>query len=343
MKKVVFFLALVFSGVVAFAQNVPVISNTNLPQTVEEAGTIQQINLAALVSGTGTSTVTYAISLNPTQGTATIDETSGLVTYVHSGAHVGTDSFNWTVTTSDGSASGSVAITVTLANDAPVITAAPITVDEGKRITQAITSSDEENNPVEFEIVLQPTDGTLIINSNNEIVYTHNGNDCESCLTDTFSIRVKEQSGSVTSPRTGNTATYTVNVTQVNDAPTAGALTINLIEGATATANIEASDSDTSANSLSYSVVTQPLYGTLTISSLGEISYVHDGSESTQDSFEYQISDGALSNKYTVPVLITPANDAPVGAADTYFVLGTNPITINANVGVLSNDTDAEN
>ena len=79
MKKVVFFLALVLSGFVAFAQNVPVISNTNLAQTVTEAGTIQEINLAALVSGTGTSTVSYAISLNPTQGTATINASTGMV------------------------------------------------------------------------------------------------------------------------------------------------------------------------------------------------------------------------------------------------------------------------
>ena len=50
-------------------------------------------------------------------------------------------------------------------------------------------------------------------------------------------------------------------------------------------------------------------------------TYVHDGTETTTDSFTYQVNDGACdSNVTTVTITINPINDCPVVLDDTYTV-----------------------
>src|SRR5438094_10248383 len=72
-------------------------------------------------------------------------------------------------------------------------------------------------------------------------------------------------------------------------------------------------------------------------------TYVHDGSETTTDTFTYKANDGSLdSNVATVTITINPVNDAPVAVNDAYNVNEGGTLTVTA-PGVLGNDTDAEN
>ncbi|TKB32486.1 MAG: hypothetical protein E8D51_10165, partial [Nitrospira sp.] len=75
-------------------------------------------------------------------------------------------------------------------------------------------------------------------------------------------------------------------------------------------------DTDTPQVDLSSALVNGPLHGTLTVNADGSFTYVHNGSETTTDSFTYRVSDGInFSNLATVSLTITPTNDAPVIAA----------------------------
>ena len=48
---------------------------------------------------------------------------------------------------------------------------------------------------------------------------------------------------------------------------------------------------------------------------------MHDGTETTTDSFTYQVNDGACdSNVTTVTITINPINDCPVVLDDAYTV-----------------------
>ena len=51
-----------------------------------------------------------------------------------------------------------------------------------------------------------------------------------------------------------------------------------------------------------------------------EVTYTHDGSETTTGSFPYTVSDETDTATGTVTVTVTPVNDAPTGVADTATV-----------------------
>lgn len=71
----------------------------------------------------------------------------------------------------------------------------------------------------------------------------------------------------------------------------------------------------------------------------GLISYQHDGSESTSDSFQFVIADLInVGEPETFTLLIDGVNDAPVGVADSRTVAAGTPTKLD----VLANDTDAD-
>jgi hypothetical protein len=75
----------------------------------------------------------------------------------------------------------------------------------------------------------------------------------------------------------------------------------------------------------------------------GSFNYVHNGSETTSDSFTYQVSDGAFSSNIAqVFIAVVPVNDAPVAFNDgPYAVAEDNSLTVAA-PGVLGNDIDPD-
>ena len=136
------------------------------------------------------------------------------------------------------------------------------------------------------------------------------------------------------------------------DAPIAVADQITVAEGGTATTlvgginNVLTNDTDAENNALTAKLVSGVTNGTLTLNSNGTFSYVHNGSETTSDSFTYKANDGALdSNTITVIITITPVNDAPIAVADQLLVLkgGTATTQVGGAASVLTNDTDVEN
>ena len=74
-----------------------------------------------------------------------------------------------------------------------------------------------------------------------------------------------------------------------------------------------ANDTDVERSQLTAATVTGPQHAAaFTLNDDGTFTYVHDGSETTSDSFTYRVYDGdAYSDEGTVTITVTPVNDDP--------------------------------
>ncbi len=168
----------------------------------------------------------------------------------------------------------------------------------------------------------------------------------------TFSFQVKDDGGTadggIDTDQSANI--ITIDVTPVDDAPTlnvnAGLSTFEGFTETLTTALLSSSDIDTATTDITYTVTTPPINGQLELTSaLGvaittftqddldnnRVTYVHDSSETTSDSFDFTVSD-ALTNigTSTFNITITPVNDAPEGVDNTLTTNEDTPLTFNS-------------
>lgn len=88
--------------------------------------------------------------------------------------------------------------------------------------------------------------------------------------------------------------------------------TVAVDEGATFTGNVLTNDTDADSDTLTAMNASTPSYGTVTLEADGAFTYVHDGSESTTDSFTYDACADGDCVTATVSVTITPVDDVPM-------------------------------
>ena len=257
------------------------------------------ITLVATDVDAGT-TLTYSIVTAPLHGTLT--GTAPNLTYTPALNYNGPDSF--TFTASDGSLTSNtatVSITVTPVNDAPVANDQSITINEDETRSITLTGSDVDGDALTYSIVAGPTNGTLTGTAPN-LSYTPNANYNGS---DSFTFKVND--GTVDS----NVATITITITAINDAPVASGESVTTNEDTAVGITLVATDVD-AGTTLTYSIVTAPLHGTLT-GTAPNLTYTPALNYNGPDSFTFTASDGSLtSNTATVSITVTPVNDAPV-------------------------------
>ena len=163
-----------------------------------------------------------------------------------------------------------------------------------------------------------------------------------------FTFQVRDDGGTavggIDTDPTPNT--LTLDVAPVNDAPTANPDVFTAQEDALAiTGNVLNNDTDVDGSPLS--VVNAGTYqgqnGTLALQQNGDFSYTPIANANGQDVFSYTASDpGGLQSSSTLSVNLTPVNDAPLAASDSYTTDEDTPLIIPANTGVLANDSDVD-
>lgn len=179
----------------------PTLSVDNV--TVDEDNTVD-ISVTAVDSDNDT--LTYSITSSPSNGTATIDSTTGAIIYTPNANYSGSDTI--TVTVSDGTDSVSQTITITISaiNDLPTISISEsLSIDEDTSGTLTFSTYDADGDSVSISASAQ--NGTVTV-SNGTIIYTPNSSYSGS---DTITITISDGSGS--------TITETISVT-VNDVST---------------------------------------------------------------------------------------------------------------------------
>lgn len=220
--------------------------------------------------------------------------------------------------------------------------------DTPKTLNVLANDTDCDGDTVSVKSVTQPAHGDVVINGDGTLTYTpdpdYNG-------ADSFSYSVIDQSSDfhlhglrglaavVFCGDAGHTDTATVNITVTPPPnagpPVAGNDSGSVNEGDSTTIDVLANDhdpdGDATINPATVAILTGPANGSTSINpTTGAITYVSNGTETTSDSFTYQVKDnsGAVSNTATVNIAITPVNDAPSVTTNTSTDPGTGKVTI---------------
>ncbi|MEW6604296.1 MAG: Ig-like domain-containing protein [Thermoproteota archaeon] len=274
---------------------------------------------------------------DPVHGTAVIngDDT---ITYTPDGAYSGTDSFTYGIDDGQGgSDSATVTVTINLVNSSPNANDDSTTTDEDNPITINVLSNDSDldGDVVSIDSVTTPTHGTAAIVSGG-IAYTP-GSSAQvlrvgQMLTDTFSYTISDGNED-------DTATVTITVSGLNDAPIASdGLVITdedeLVEYALPALDIDAGDS------ITFEIEAEPTSGTVSLNPDGSITYSPELNFFGTDSFTYSVIDGSSSSDTgTILVTVNPVNDPPIALEDA---APTTSPGIPVTTDVLSNDFDPE-
>jgi VCBS repeat-containing protein len=314
--------------------------------TVAEGGTINMAAPGVLANDTDPDgpSLTVVLVSGPSHASAFSLNADGSYVYVHDGSETTSDSFTYKA--SDGSLFSNVAtvhITITPVNDAPVANNDTYTVAEGGTLNIAApgvlgNDTDADGPSLHTVLVSGPAHASsFTLNADGSFSYVHDGSET---ISDSFTYKAND--GSLDS----NVATMNITVTPVNDAPVASNDAYSVNEGGTLTVaapGVLGNDTDADSPSIGAVLVSGPAHATsFALNPDGSFSYVHDGSETTTDSFTYKANDGSLdSNVATVTITINPVNDAPVAVNDSYSVNEGGTLSVSA-PGVLGNDTDSD-
>jgi large repetitive protein len=263
-------------------------------------------------------------------GTVVINP-DGTVTYKPNPNFNGTDTITYTISDGrGGTTTATVTVTVTPVNDAPVAAndVAATNEDTPVRISPIANDTDIDGNPLTITAANAPN-GTVVINPDGTITYTPNANFNG---TDVITYTISDGAGGFA------TATITVSVAPVNDAPVAVPDAATTNEETPVTVNVLGNDRDVEGDPLTVTTASAP-NGTVTINPDGTLRYVPNANFFGNDVITYTISDGrggfATS---TVTMTVINTNDLPIAVNDVATTLEDTPVSLN----VLVNDSDPD-
>jgi VCBS repeat-containing protein len=287
-------------------------------------------------------TLTPTVTSQPLHGTVTVNP-DGSFSYTPEANYNGLDGFSYLV--SDGQATSDVAsatITIIPVNDLPVGVNDEFTTAEDTPLSIVApgvlaNDTDVDADALSSILVNPPQHGTVTLGPDGGLLYTPEANFNG---VDGFSYLAND--GSADSEATA----VTINVTPVNDAPTAANDELTTAEDTPLTVpapGILGNDADLDGDPLTSTIVTQPASGTVTLNADDSLTYTPNANFNGVDGFTYTVSDGtATSEAASVTINVTPVNDGPVGTADAYHTEEDTPLTVDAASGVLANDSDPD-
>ena len=300
---------------------VSVINPNALPQSSDDSAvtledTAVTINVLANDTDNDGTVVPTSVTIqsNPAFGTASVDSTTGVITYTPVANRVGSDSFTYTVQDNNGATSNvsTVTVTVNAVNDAPVAVSDTATLMEDNTFTINVlgNDSDVDGNLVNSSVtvVTEPRFGAVTVDTlTGMVAYSPHENFSGG---DNFSYIVSDDLGAVS-----NIATVTLTVDAVNDSPLANNDSVVAVLNQALQLSPLGNDNDIDGllDVSSLVVVSAPSFGSVTNNNDGSLAYTATSGAGSHDSFTYSVrdQDGALSNIATVAIAIR-AGMAPV-------------------------------
>ncbi|MGI0029655.1 MAG: Ig-like domain-containing protein, partial [Nitrososphaera sp.] len=209
--------------------------------------------------------------------------------------------------------SATATFTVVVRNTEPRAVSQSVTVNEDEPAEIKLQGSDPDGDSISFAIVSEPEFGLLaqVNPSTGTVVYSP---DSDFTGKDKFTFTVNDGRAE------SNTATVSISVVPVNDAPKLDDVTVETSEDTSIAIALTADDSD--SHKVSFSLQSGPKHGDLreitsTDRYSAEVSYSPGLDYNGEDSFAISVADEeGGSNTAQVSIKIVPVNDAPVATSE---------------------------
>jgi len=274
--------------------------------------------------------LSYRVVKGPSHGS--LSGTAPKLRYTPKENFNGSDSF--TFKTNDkklDSAAATISITVTVANDRPIAYSDSETTQEDESVSITLAGSDDDGDLLTYSVVTGPSHGSLKGKA-PRLIYSPNANFNGS---DSFTFKVRDKRAD------SETATVSITVNAVNDAPTANNSSVITEEDKPVSISLTGNDPD--GDLLTYIVVKGPAHGSLKgiAGTSPKLSYTPKSNFNGTDSFTFKVSDKTADSAVaTALITVKSANDRPTAKDDSATTLEDKKVS---SIDVLTNDTDVEN
>ncbi|HEX6223076.1 MAG TPA: DUF2341 domain-containing protein, partial [Chryseolinea sp.] len=341
-------------------RDINVIPVNDVPVAVNETvTTIEETNIIIDVLSNDTDVdnaidpTTVVVTTQPVNGTATVDATTGAITYTPNVDFSGSNTIRYTVKDASGGTSNTATVTVNVTNinDIPVFVAGPdqtINEDAGTQTISGWATGISDGDPFTTQsltFVLSNTHPTLFasqpsVNSSGTLSYRTATNAPNVATTVTVTIYLRDN-GLDTAPNVNQTApqTFTITVLPLNDAPNAVADFYSTSSNTSVAANLRSNDTDADGNPMTVSSTpaVAPTLGSVVINTDGTFTYTPNGNSTGTDTFTYEICDNGNDNGVPAPkcshavvtITINPPNSE-------YNIVGNNSIQIGTHCFILT-------
>ena len=319
--------------------SVTVLNINDAPVALDDTANTQEntaVNINVLANDSDidgdTLVVLNATVSNPTNGTVSANADNSLL-FTPTTNFNGNASVNYTISDNNGGiASATVTVNVISVNSTPVAVNDYATTDEDTLVTINVLANDSDVDG-DALMVTDPTatNGTVSVSLDSSLDYLPNANFNGS---DTISYNVNDGNGATDS------ATVTVTITAVNDAPIGVADTAVTNEDNAINIIVLANDTDIDTNATALTVTAvSATNGTTTVLPNQTIDYNPTLNFNGVDTISYTVNDDlGGSSSTTVSLTIVAQNDAPVAVDDTSSTDEDTLVAIN----VLANDSDID-
>lgn len=269
--------------------------------------------------------LTYSILQAPQHGMLE-GEGQNLV-YKPNPNYFGTDSFVYGANDGNSIGNATVTIIVNPVNDAPIVQNQTLTIEEDTPVSITLKADDADGDNLVYEMTSLGSKGVLT-GSLPQFVYTPKANQTG---TDTLNFRVYDG-------KTYAYGTINITITPVNDAPIPKDISQTLSEDSSGvTLTLYATDPEN--NPITYRLKSEPAHGTATLKNGNQVFYVPNKDFNGEDKFEFEASDGTLSQVGSITLTVSPQPDKPIADSTTETVAKNRTSVI----GLKASDVDGDN
>lgn len=278
----------------------------------------------------------------PVNGTVALNA-DGSFTYTPNANFNGTDGFSYLADDGQGqSLVATVTLQVSAVNDVPQAVGDAFTVAEDGTLNidaaggVLANDTDADLDTLAAALVSGPAHGSLTLNADGSFSYTPEANYNGS---DSFTYTASDGQGGAAE------ATVSITVTPENDSPLAvadGYTTTEDTVFSIGSLGLLSNDSDVDGDTLTAALVSGPANGSVVVNADGSFEYTPNQNFHGEDAFVYSVSDGTLTSEAIVTMTVTPVNDSPTAADDSYAVDEDQTLTVDAAAGLLLNDSDVD-